>query len=109
MEILDITVVQDNIAVSVDAKEEYFGYGYPNEFSQSVLNIVNSAKDALMGKDIEDKQIVIGFERSDGRIEVSIKDNAGGVPEEILDEIFEPYFPPREIVTVRDWDSVWPN
>ncbi len=92
LEIIDIGVVQDTIAVSVDAKAEYFGYGYPNEFSQSVLNIVNNAKDALTEKRVEHKEIVIYLERSDGRIAISIEDNAGGIPEEIMDNIFDPYF-----------------
>ena len=96
LEILDITVAQDNIAVSIHAKEEYFGYGYPNEFSQSVLNIVNNAKDALMEKEIESKEIVIDVKRSDGYIKISIEDNAGGIPEEIMDKIFDPYFSTKE-------------
>ena len=92
LEIMDISVVQDMIAVTVDADEEYFGYGYPNEFSQSVLNIVNNAKDALIENSVQKKEIVICLERSDEYIVISIEDNAGGIPEEIMDNIFDPYF-----------------
>lgn len=92
LEIMDIGMIQDTIAVTVDAKEEYFGYGYPNEFSQSVLNIVNNAKDALTENSVEYKEIVIRLERSDRNIRISIEDNAGGIPEEIINNIFDPYF-----------------
>ena len=92
LEILKNTVIQDNIDVSVNVKEEYFGYGYPNEFSQSVLNILNNAKDAMRENNIDNKQIIVNYKKIDSLIEVSIEDNAGGVPDKIIDEIFEPYF-----------------
>lgn len=66
--------------------------GYANEFKQVVLNILNNAKDALVAHNIHSGEIAIGFEATKSSITVQIADNAGGIPEEIMDKIFEPYF-----------------
>lgn len=68
-------------------------HGYPNAFSQAVLNIMNNAKDALVDKNIQNKHISVKINKIDCKCAlVSISDNAGGVPQEIMKRIFEPYF-----------------
>ena len=53
-----------------------------------ILNLVNNAKDEMIKK-MTNGQIKI-YVSEDGLIKVI--DNAGGVPENIIDKIFEPYF-----------------
>jgi len=67
-------------------------YGFPNELGQSILNIVYNAQDALNEKEIADKYIEILLFKNADTIILSIYDNAGGIPEEIIDQIFDPYF-----------------
>ena len=62
------------------------------EFSHVILNIINNAKDALLDNEIEDPWIKIDLEEKDEGVVFSIEDNAGGIPEDILEKIFEPYF-----------------
>lgn len=65
---------------------------YKNEYIQVVLNIVNNAKEQFMQKSIEDAQIVIrSYDRGDVAV-MEISDNAGGIDEDIIDKIFDPYF-----------------
>ncbi|GFO61507.1 hypothetical protein GMST_38320 [Geomonas silvestris] len=70
--------------------------GYPNEFSQVLLNILNNAKDAFAGQQIEDPSVVVRVRLEQGRPVVTIADNAGGIPEEIIDRVFEPYFTTKD-------------
>jgi len=64
-----------------------------NEFIQVVINILNNARDELIKKDIDvEKIIFIDVIKKKDSIEISIKDNAGGIPEDILPRVFEPYF-----------------
>ncbi|NPA55835.1 MAG: sensor histidine kinase, partial [Epsilonproteobacteria bacterium] len=58
------------------------------EFSQVILNILNNAIDVLNERDIPNKNIWIRL--FDNVIE--IEDNAGGIDQEIIDKVFEPYF-----------------
>ena len=66
--------------------------GYPNEYSQVLLNILTNAKDAFLLRDVAEPKIVIRVDREGDRSVVTITDNAGGIPEEIIDKIFDPYF-----------------
>ena len=63
-----------------------------NEFIQVLLNILNNSKDALLKKKNERKLIFINTYIEKNRVRLEIKDNAGGIKEEIIDRIFEPYF-----------------
>lgn len=65
---------------------------YSRELMQVFINIINNAKEALIEKNQEQKNITIEvIDKAEG-LETLIKDNAKGIPEEILDNIFEPYF-----------------
>ncbi len=68
--------------------------GYQNELIQAFINIINNAKDALNENilDNEDKLIFIETKKIDSDYEIYIKDNGKGIPENIIDRIFEPYF-----------------
>ncbi|KJU84218.1 PAS/PAC sensor signal transduction histidine kinase [Candidatus Magnetobacterium bavaricum] len=72
--------------------------GYPNEFKQVILNILNNAKDAIISKrQTDDKmqgliEINIGNNEAKNKIILSMQDNGGGIPLSIIDNIFAPYY-----------------
>ncbi len=69
--------------------------GHKNELIQVILNLLNNAKDALVtknNKDEFDKRILIELIDSKSSVIVRIKDNAGGIPNNIIEKIFDPYF-----------------
>jgi len=66
--------------------------GYPTELSQVVLNILSNAKEALVARNKDDRYVHIKLKTSPDCIQISIHDNAGGVDEEIMEKIFDPYF-----------------
>ena len=65
--------------------------GFKNEYSQAVMNIISNAKDILIEKNIKNPKIKIYLEKNKKNI-LCIEDNAGGINEEIVDKIFDPYF-----------------
>lgn len=66
--------------------------GSPSRFIQVLLNILLNARDALTTRKIENPAISIDTRAENGKAVVTISDNAGGIPTEHLDSIFEPYF-----------------
>ena len=65
---------------------------HPNELKQAVLNLLKNAQEVIEEKKIENARIEIKTYKDDNNCYLEIKDNAGGVPEDIIDKIFEPYF-----------------
>ncbi|QCI28664.1 sensor histidine kinase [Caminibacter pacificus] len=88
LKLMEGRIKQNKVEVVLDIKKTEPILGYKTEFSQVVLNIINNAIDVLKERDIKDRKIFI---RIDGK-KIEIEDNAGGIPEEIKDKIFEPYF-----------------
>jgi len=71
--------------------------GYPNEFSQAILNILNNAKDALIQRDIKNPFINVMIKSGKKFALIKIEDNAGGIKEENLEKIFEPYYTTKHL------------
>jgi PAS domain S-box-containing protein len=76
----------DNCSLTVEVHE--------GELVQALLVFLGNAKDALLERNIQNPTISVRClsETSDGFAQISICDNAGGVPDELLQKIFEPYF-----------------
>ena len=90
--LIEGTIKSNNIDIQLDLEDDIEMDGYPNELTQCMINIFNNAKDALVEKNIDEKIISITTKKTNDKIEITIKDNAGGIPQDILPHIFEPYF-----------------
>lgn len=66
--------------------------GYPSEFIQVLLNIMINARDALVADEVPSPEIEIHLTQQGEVTVLTIADNAGGVPEAIIEKIFDPYF-----------------
>lgn len=62
------------------------------ELPQVIVNILNNAKDILIEKEIESPWIKIEIIEFADKATVTIEDNGGGIPLDVLPKIFEPYF-----------------
>ena len=76
--------------------QEIVVLGLVNEFIQVLLNIINNALDAFEENDLENKFIFIDVYKEENTLILTIKDNAGGIKEEIINKIFEPYFTTKQ-------------
>lgn len=59
---------------------------------QVFINILNNAKDAIVNSNVEDRYVFISTSVKNSEVVISIKDSAGGIEEDALDKVFEPYF-----------------
>jgi len=80
------------IEIIKDIDEKIKLYGYKNELIQALLNIFNNAKDAFLELDTDIRLLFISAKIIDNNVCIIFKDNANGIPENILNKIFEPYF-----------------
>ncbi|MEZ4600652.1 MAG: CHASE4 domain-containing protein [Syntrophotaleaceae bacterium] len=82
----------DSIEVEMEAEPRLMAAGYPKEYTQVLLNLLSNARDALKQTNPEKPRIKISGFAEDNRVVVLIADNAGGIPEGIMERIFDPYF-----------------
>jgi C4-dicarboxylate-specific signal transduction histidine kinase len=80
------------ICVEIVAKDEIGIHGYRNEFAQVLLNILINAKDVLTEREVVAPKVTIATSRAGGLAVVTIADNGGGIPEDFIGKIFDPYF-----------------
>ena len=82
----------ENIELIFKEEKELYSEGYPNELAQAILNILYNAKDALIENTQENRHISIEITSENNKNILTIIDNAGGISEKIISDIFNPYF-----------------
>jgi signal transduction histidine kinase len=90
--ILGHVLKQHSISMSMPESSDYYIEGNQNEFLQVFINIINNAQDAIILNNINKGTITIDVKKADKNIIISIKDNAGGISDENINKIFDPYF-----------------
>jgi PAS domain S-box-containing protein len=63
-----------------------------SKISQVFLNLYKNSLDEFKSKQIEDPYILTKCYKNSNHIIIEISDNAGGIPQNIIDKIFDPYF-----------------
>lgn len=83
-----------NINVVLNLENNVMITNYPNYLNQCFMNIFNNSKDVLSKFNESDsvRLFIITLYKKDDYVVIKLKDNAGGIPENILPKIFEPYF-----------------
>jgi len=88
LNIVEVSIVNKNIILEKNLNSTTLFNTYPNELKQVILNLIKNAEDILIDTKIKNPTIKI---ETDNNI-LRISDNGGGVPKNIIDKIFDPYF-----------------
>jgi CheY-like chemotaxis protein len=86
LSIIEATFYYDHIMIYIISHEVEKTFGNINEFSQVIFSILNNARDVFKLRNIEKPEINILIENN----KISIRDNGGGIKEELLEDIFLP-------------------
>ena len=82
----------NDIEVDIILQEDQQLYSYKNAFKQVLLNLFTNAKEAFVERKIKNPKITIVINKKI----ITVSDNAGGVDEDVMEHIFEPYFTTKE-------------
>lgn len=85
-----------NITISYHPDGEFNIYGHRNELAQAILNFLTNAKDAIMESGVQRGEVTIDIQKSTTDVMLRIEDNGGGIPEDVVNKIFDPYFTTKE-------------
>ena len=92
LKIINGSLISDRIEIIKEYNSDEEVDLYNNEIMQVLLNIIQNAQDNIKEKDIKNPYIKIIIQ---SRI-ITICDNGGGIPEDIIDNVFDPYFSTKE-------------
>jgi len=83
-----------DIKMNLICEEDFETLGYPNEFSQVMMNLFSNSKDVLKERENQKKyiEVIVKVDKKSNRGKISVIDNGGGVPVEVIDRMFDPYF-----------------
>ncbi|ADD67682.1 integral membrane sensor signal transduction histidine kinase [Denitrovibrio acetiphilus DSM 12809] len=70
--------------------------GHSGEFKQVLQNIISNARDAFMDHETPSPAITIILDVTKTSVILTFRDNAGGIPEDVLPKIFDPYFTTKD-------------
>jgi signal transduction histidine kinase len=83
-----------NLKVEVDlhVDKTLQGYGLMNEFVQVLVTILSNIRDIVIEDSLKEVEVKIVLKKEKEKIILSVNDNCGGIKDEILSKIFDPYF-----------------
>jgi len=89
-----IDILEINLLLDLAVKDEI--YLYKNEIMQVILNIIKNAEDNFVEKNTHNPMIAIQTIKENNIFTIRIEDNGGGIKDEIINNIFNPYFSTKE-------------
>jgi len=93
LEIEDGIIKQNSINIIKELDDTIILDNLSHGLSQSLVNIIDNAKDVMLKtQDEESRFLFIKTEEKNNNVLISIKDSGGGISEDVIGKIFEPYF-----------------
>ena len=89
--LVNASAKNNDINIILSLKDDIVCSCYANELKQCLMNLFNNAKDVLLLQK-NDRFIFIETSQTKEYVTITIKDNGGGIEENIINKIFEPYF-----------------
>lgn len=93
---MDASLKNNSIDVEKIMPKGLMVYGYSNQFAQVVLNLLANAKEAIQHRTQSGGWIRIKLVQAGSQAVLTVADNGGGIPEDVLPKIFDPYFTTKE-------------
>lgn len=91
LDLMEASIKYNGISITLDLEENLMLYGFPNEFSHVLFNVLNNARDATVKMEDGQKLIRIHGYSNEDTIIIEIFNTGDPIPEELLQKIFEPY------------------
>jgi len=99
MAMVDAGFRNTGITLEIQSQGDMILRGFPNEYSQVILNLLTNAQHAIQKSGTQGGLVTIALSTEGNAGCVHVRDNGGGIPSEILEKVFEPYFSTKEMGT----------
>lgn len=92
LSLMNASLVYHDITLQISEEDGVSVQGFPNELSQVLLNLLSNAKDVLLERKVQPASIDVSTRFDRSNVIITVRDNAGGIPADIIGRVFEPYF-----------------
>ena len=92
LEIVNFTSNNEIIKVTTMISKNINAYGLKNEYVQVIVSILSNIHDVMKERSLKEISIDIILKKENQNALLAIGDNAGGIADENLSKIFDPYF-----------------
>ena len=89
---LEVAHINKKIKLDISGDETLSLYGLKNEYVQVIVSIVSNIHDLVIEREIQNPKVDIKLHKESADTILSITDNVGGIKDENLSKIFNPYF-----------------
>lgn len=94
--LMSAQLVNMNIVCNNKIHPELIIIGRKKLLEQVIINLIANSKDAYEEKPKKAQPITIWTKKTKNKLLIHIEDQAGGIPNQIIDRIFDPYFSTKE-------------
>lgn len=84
------------IKINVSYGDIKQAYGYCNDLTHVIFNLLNNARDSIVESEPDDRKIDIELSMQENMIKISVINTGGQIPSDCAEHIFEPYFTTKE-------------
>ncbi|MBN2817076.1 MAG: PAS domain-containing protein [Campylobacterales bacterium] len=85
-----------NIEIETDFRNVTKVQVFTRELQQVFINLLKNAKEAMESNKTQSKKITVKIFQDTGSVFLEMCDNGGGVPQGVIEKIFEPYFSTKD-------------
>jgi signal transduction histidine kinase len=90
--LLTLSHKKNSIEIIIDIERNIELYSYQSELIQALLILMNNSIDAIIINKVDNPKILINSRIEKSNIIITVEDNAGGIPLDIIEKIYNPYF-----------------
>jgi len=93
------SIEANNIVIYKDIRDYVKANGQENQYIQVLINLIKNAQDVINKIKPKKGFIKIALQQKDNFVYLTVDDNGGGVPKDLINKIFEPYFTTKHQAT----------
>ena len=90
-----------NLVVKTNYKDKFFVNGSANHLEQIIVNLILNSLDAILERKANEPDLIgsieVDMNRKSGKVYIHLKDNGIGIPVEIQNKIYDPFFTSKEV------------